>query len=167
MLTFQEARKIAEQFLTRDTGSGDRLLIDDKGIVERPYAWIFPYDSERALAGDTRCALLGNTPIFINKSDGQVSVFGSGFSIDAMIDVYEEENKSWNLQIKTDIYAAADKLSAMKKCLKLTRGQIAELKATKARVVDSGAERRLNDMLALLQKRGVDGEVVYNETPLA
>ena len=95
MITFQEARKIAEAEINKyQTLGDDSLIIIDNQTIEKDYAWIFPYTSKKYWeTNDVNYAIGGNGPLFISKFDGQISKYRTGLSIEEMIDEYEEKNK--------------------------------------------------------------------------
>ena len=161
MLSFQQAKEIAEKTI-QDWPDifDDTLIIIDREIIETPYAWIFPYTSKRWLEGDDNYAILGNAPLFIAKQDGRISTFSTAFSVDKMIDEYEEKNRCWCLKLTTDIYSETKKLLTLKNILEATQNEILELKTKGSLVVDSGAKRRLERLADLLKKHGIDNEII-------
>lgn len=100
MLQFQQARQIAElEIKNHWTIPNDSPVIVDKETIEKPYAWIFFYNSKHWLeTGDFNYAIAGNSPLFVAKTNGHVSKFGTGYSVDEMIDKYEEQNRIWSLE---------------------------------------------------------------------
>jgi len=162
MLSFEEARAIAERMLIDDEeydDENDRIVIPEKSIVEIPHAWIFHYTTKGALAGNIMYALGGNSPLFLDKKDGRVSRYPTSLSTERMIHAYEEENKCWQLRLTTDVYASAQKMMVLKNCMQLTQAALIKLKANKAQVLDSGANSRLEEMAGVLIKEGIACEV--------
>lgn len=160
MLSFQQAKEIAEKIIeTYHCPEDDKLVIIDSRIIEKPYAWIFPYTSKRWLEGDINYALGGNCPLFIDKRDGRISMFRTGLSIEGMIDEYEEQNKVWYLKISGSVYSDLQKLYALKNVLKLTQIELTELKINGAVIIDKGAQRRLNNLTDLLKRSGIESEI--------
>ena len=159
MVTFQKAREIVEKTIQRHlVGPDDKLIIIDDQIIEKPYAWIFPYTSQRCLA-DPNIGLGGNSPIFVNKEDGKTSSFRSGLSIDGMIEEYEEQNRIWQLRVSPEIYSDAKKLLALKGLLNISQQELNQLKINNAVTVAVGAKSRLDRLAGLMKLSGIDGEV--------
>ena len=75
MITFQQARQIAEAEIGNyQFSDNDFLIIIDELTIEKEYAWIFSYTSKRYWeTNDFMHAIAGNGPLFVSKSNGQVS----------------------------------------------------------------------------------------------
>ena len=167
MISFPQAREIAENIIqSQDYRTDDKLIIVDSQIIERPYAWIFPYTSKRWLEGDFNYAISGNGPLFIDKRDGRNSTFCTGLSVEGMIDEYEEQNKTWSLRISTAIYSDVEKLHALKAHLNLEQKEIAKLKSKNIDVVCAGSRTRLNKLAALLGTCEINSEIVLTDGDL-
>jgi len=165
MLSFQQAKEIAEKSIQGQRHPSDaKLIIVDSDIIEKPYAWIFPYSTKQWLEGDINYALGGNAPLFIDKQDGRISTFRTGLSIDGMIDEYEEQNKVWCLKITPDIYSNTEKLLVLKNVLKFSQSEIMRLKENNSEVVTTGSKRRLEDLAFLLGNSGIANEIVLTKT---
>jgi hypothetical protein len=145
MITFQKARQIAETAINRQqTLNDDRLIIIDEQIIEKDYAWIFPYTSKVFWeTNDINYAVGGNGPLFVSKVDGKISNYRTGLSIEGMIDEYEEENKIWHLTLTDDIFKDTNKTLAFRETLGLTIPEIAKLKKFYTTAFESGARTRL------------------------
>jgi hypothetical protein len=164
MITFQQAREIAENIIiSNHYRSDDKLIIVDDQIIEKPYAWIFPYTSKRWSEGDSNFAIGGNAPLFVNKQDGKVSTFRTGLSIEGMINEFEEQNKIWFLRISISVYSGIKKLHALKGHLNLTHEKLAEFKSKNTEIVDMGAKTRLEDVAGLLKSRDISSEIIINK----
>lgn len=88
MLSYHQARAIAESKIQQWRHPDDQLVIVENKIIEKPYAWIFPYTSKKFLeTGDYRYALGGNSPLFIDKLDGRISTFRASI-IEAAIQIH-------------------------------------------------------------------------------
>jgi len=160
MITFQKAREIAEKVIqSHPYMSDDKLVILDDQILEKPYAWIFPYTSERWLKGDLNFAIGGNSPIFVDKEDGKISTFRSGLSIEGMIEEYEEKNKLWELRVSSETYSDLKKLSALKAHLNIIQAELHLLKTNNVIIVAVGGKSRLDQLAELMKLSGIDGEV--------
>jgi hypothetical protein len=159
MITFQEAKKIAEGELIKlyfsDT---DSLIIIDNEIIEKEYAWIFPYTSKKFYeTKDFMHAIGGNGPLFISKTDGKVSRYRTGLNIDGMIDEYEEENKVWTLFIADNTFADTQKSLAVKTILGLTNSQFVDLKTKK--YFQTGSIRRLSNIQQQLSTKNIQSDI--------
>ena len=145
MITFQEARQIAEAEINKQqTLVNDSLIIIDDQIMEKEYAWIFPYTSKKNWeTNDINHAIGGNGPLFVSKLDGQISIYRTGLSIEGMIDEYEEDNKIWSLTLTDDIFTDTNKTLAFRQTLGLTIPEIADFKKNTTTAFESGARTRL------------------------
>lgn len=162
MLSFEQAKSIAEKLLEISPDSNDKsdIVIIKKYIVEKPYAWVFPYNTRGALEGDIQYALVGNSPIFVDKRDGTISRFPTYLSMEGMIDAYEEEHKSWHLKLATNIYSETSKLLSLKRLLNLSQSELAVLKAKEEFILDKGAQKRLKKLSKLLSQHGINTKVL-------
>jgi Immunity protein 35 len=161
MISFQQAIEIAEKTIQNEDGSpDDTLIIVENKIIEKPYAWIFPYTSKRWLEGDFNYAIAGNAPLFVDKQDGRISTFRTGLSMEGMIDEYEEQNNAWSLKISTAVYSNTENLLALKGHLKMTQKEITALKGINTAIVGQGAKKRLEKLADVLKTSGIDSEVV-------
>ena len=145
MITFQEARQIAETAINKQQAlDDDILIIIDEQIIEKDYAWIFPYTSKKLWeTNDINHAIGGNGPLFVSKLDGQISIYRTGLSIEGMIDEYEEDNKIWSLTLTDDIFTDTNKTLAFRQTLGLTIPEIADFKKNTTTAFESGARTRL------------------------
>jgi hypothetical protein len=101
MLTFQEAKQIAEAYINQQClADNDSLRINEGGVVEKEYAWIFPYTSKKYWkTKDMNYSIAGNGPLFVSKLDGQLSTYRTGLSFGGMINEHEEKNNVWILSL--------------------------------------------------------------------
>ena len=89
MLTQEEARAIALTRISAICGGDSCALIDSK-TLERPYGWVFFYQSRRYLeTGDPSEALAGNAPLIVNRQTGQVIETGTAHSVHYYLTQYE------------------------------------------------------------------------------
>ena len=162
MLSFEQARNIAEKLLeiSPDSNNKSDIVIIEKHIVEKPYAWVFPYTTRGELEGDILYALAGNSPVFIDKRDGTISRFPTYLTMEGMIDAYEEQYKSWNLKLTTNIHSEISKLLVLKRLLNLSQSEIAALKSKEELILDSGAQKRLKKLSKLLFQHGINTKVL-------
>jgi hypothetical protein len=169
MLSFQEAKAIVEELLLSLNDSKDEndwLIIVEQNIVEIPYAWIFPYDKKGSVPGDWRHFSGSNSPFFIDKKDGRVSQFSSGYFVDQMIDLYEEENKCWRLEITPDTYTSGRKRRSLEDHLQLMHKDVFRMKVGGITILDSGSKKRLDEMAAILNEDGIETSVTLREIPV-
>jgi hypothetical protein len=88
----QEARNLAEQYLTRLSLSPPlELAIADEFTRETDFGWIFFYDSKRHLeTGDFGDAIAGNGPLIVDRRDGSVTSTATAFPIEVSIERYRK-----------------------------------------------------------------------------
>jgi hypothetical protein len=165
MITFQEARQIAEVEINKyQTLNNDSLIIVDDQTIEKEYAWIFPYTSKKYLeTNDINYAIGGNGPLFISKLDGQVYAYRTGLSIEGMIDEHEEKNRLWTLTIANDI-SDTTLLVVLKKALGWTQEQLTDFKKGKDKALDRGSRKRLEQIQSLLNSSNIKTDVTLTKT---
>ncbi len=80
MIDKQQAQHIALTFIKSQYSSHEEIVILDKGTIERPYGWIFFYDSAKYLkTQDMLDGLFDNNPVVVLKADGRaLSLRGGG-----------------------------------------------------------------------------------------
>jgi hypothetical protein len=84
------ARSLIEQMEASDPQ--DRLVLVDASTIERPFGWVFFYDSARHMkTGDDRHRVFGNAPIIVDKRNGSAHFTGTCFPIEYYIKAYEHE----------------------------------------------------------------------------
>jgi hypothetical protein len=72
------------------------LALQQDRTMDTSFGWVFFYDSFRYLeTGDRRFAAIGNSPLMIDRRDGNVYVAGTARPIDFYIREYE---RSQNLK---------------------------------------------------------------------
>lgn len=125
-------------------------------IIEKTYAWIFPYTSKKYWeTGDKQYTIGGNSPLFISKKTGQISTYRSGLSIEAMLDRYEEENTIWTLLILNDQHLDIKNILLLKNIMGWTQGELNAFKKDKNMILDTGSARRLS----IIQERLTANEI--------
>ena len=88
MLTFQKAETLAKTWV--DVISEGEAAIMPEQTMDRPYGWVFFYQSKSYIArGDSLDALLGNAPIIVNKWTGEIKVTGTGRPVEEFLAEYE------------------------------------------------------------------------------
>ena len=75
----EEARAaVMECLQRREIGGPENLIIIDSSTIEKPYGWIFSYNSRRYLeTGDIRYMVLGGGPIVVIAATGEIIELGS------------------------------------------------------------------------------------------
>ena len=165
MITFQEARQIAEAEINKhQTLANDSLIIIDNQTIEKEYAWIFPYTSKKYWeTNDINHAIGGNGPLFISKLDGQVYTYRTGLSIEEMIDEHEEKNRLWTLSMANNI-SDTSLLLILKKALGWTQEQLTGFKNGKDKALDHGSKKRLEQIQSLLSSSDIKTNITLTKT---
>ena len=88
MMTYQQARELAQRWLAEQASQPDPLLehlgiaqservLIDEATREESFGWVFFYQSKKYLeTGDFRHALAGNAPLIITRT-GELHVTGT------------------------------------------------------------------------------------------
>lgn len=78
-MTRDEARAaVVEQVHRRGVGGADGIAIIESETVEKPYGWIFFYNSRRYLeSGDLMCSLVGQGPVVVVAATSEIIELGS------------------------------------------------------------------------------------------
>ena|SRR5687767_6959966 len=78
MLTKEQALKLVSEKLRQMSPEDDEFVVVETGTMEKPYGWIFFYNSKTYLeTEEIRYALAGNGPVIVNKHDGSIEFFGT------------------------------------------------------------------------------------------
>lgn len=159
MLTCQEARKIAEaQLNTSSYCLNGELIIIESAIIEKEYAWIFPYTSKLFFeTKDIRFAIGGNSPLFISKKDGSVSTYRTGLSIEGMIDEHEETHQLWNLILTETEPLSSRDLLVLKTIISFTNADLLIVK--KSKLLLKGSKRHLLRVQQQLSVHNISSEI--------
>ncbi|GLY85572.1 YrhB domain-containing protein [Actinoallomurus iriomotensis] len=92
-MTRDDAVRIAQEFLDR-TYRRDRghpaVAIAESATVEKPYGWLFVYDTAEALRTGGP-GLTGNGPLLVRREDGKIVEFSSFYTSESALDAYEED----------------------------------------------------------------------------
>jgi hypothetical protein len=85
MIDYQQARQIA-----LDRIGHDCALYEDS-ILEKPYGWVFSFNSRRFLeTGDVGDMLVGSAGFVVERENGRVFGFGSAYPLEVWIANYEK-----------------------------------------------------------------------------
>ena len=94
MLTKEEALKLVLAKLQRMSPPDDPFVIIEDYTIERPFGWVFFYNSKKFLeTGIFRYRLLGNGPIIVNKATGTIESCGTGETTEETIENYEKKTR--------------------------------------------------------------------------
>ena len=91
MITLEEARSLVEAEITDGDRPGpDGAIVLDEATLERPWGWVFFYESRRFYeTGDDSYCLLGNAPLIVERRSGRVLTTGTAQSIEFYLENYE------------------------------------------------------------------------------
>ena len=85
MLSYTKAQKLAETWVELTTeGACEISQVEDK-----PYGWIFYFISKDYDPNDVSIPMAGNTPIIIDRVDGEIRVTGTAYPAEHYIKEYE------------------------------------------------------------------------------
>ena len=87
MITKIVAQDIANKYLANlETELGVNLKLIDYETIEKPFGWVFFYNSKKYLeTGELREMLAGNAPFIVDKSNGEIKETGTEKPIDEYI----------------------------------------------------------------------------------
>jgi hypothetical protein len=92
-MTKEEARRLVEHELSRwpdGEVTGDSLLILDERTLEKPWGWVFFYNTGRFIeTGDSLYALAGNAPYLVERATGRLLPTGTAYPLDHYLAAYE------------------------------------------------------------------------------
>ena len=89
MLTRDDAKRLVEARLASDAGSEDFVVVESS-IIERPFGWIFFYNTREFLETDNfSSALAGNAPYIVNRFTGALVATGTAHPIEHYLSAYE------------------------------------------------------------------------------
>jgi hypothetical protein len=89
MLTLQDAQRLVEADL-RANDDFDDWIVAKSFTIERPFGWVFFYNSRAYLeGGELSSALAGNAPYIVNRHTGEVTTTGTAFPVEHYVDEYE------------------------------------------------------------------------------
>ena len=86
MFTFKQAEELAKAWVKITTDDSCEISqIDDK-----PYGWIFHYQSKNFDPDDISTHVLGNAPIIVDRVNGEIAVTGTANPLEHYVKEYEE-----------------------------------------------------------------------------
>jgi hypothetical protein len=90
MFTKAEALEAVSKKLEQMSTSSDPFVVVEKSTIERPFGWVFFYNSKKFLdTGISRYRLAGNGPVIVNKITRTVEFYGSNKPPEELIEDYE------------------------------------------------------------------------------
>ena len=90
MLDRAAAKALVSKQLMERSPADDLWVVVDENTIERPFGWVFFYNSEKFLAsGETMYRLAGNGPVIVNKRTGAIEFFGSLQTVEVVVANYE------------------------------------------------------------------------------
>jgi len=91
MTTRAEARALVDAFIANDDlPEGDVAIVLDEETLEKPWGWVFFYDSRRfAETGDLLSCLGGNAPLIVERTSGRLLETGTAQDIGFYLSNYE------------------------------------------------------------------------------
>ena len=82
---------VIHQLCRRSVGGPEGIAIIDSETVEKPYGWIFFYNSRRYVeSGELVYALVGQGPVVVVAETGEVIELGSAYAADVAIKQLED-----------------------------------------------------------------------------
>ena len=91
MYTVEQAKQKVSEYVNSKKEYGDDYELVVSLSQEKPYGWIFSYQTKEYLeTDDFRKAVLGNVPILFEKDTGELIPLGIAPSVDYFIDLYEK-----------------------------------------------------------------------------
>ncbi len=98
MLTKPEALELVSKKLLQMSTSDDPFVVVDTDTIERPFGWVFFYNSKKFLeTGEFTFRLAGNGPVIVDKHGGTVEFFGVSRP---PLEIVEEYERKWAQQNK-------------------------------------------------------------------
>ena len=166
MLTHDEARDIVDRELQSCVlPNGDDLVVLDEHTIEKPWGWVFFYQSRRFRdTGDFGYLLAGNAPYIVNRHDASIHVTGTAQPIECYIDEYEEnletKSKRWALHVAVE--SSITNLKSIRQALGYNLAKITEIKSQIPGIICTGARSTLQPMCSSLNDHGVAAEIIEN-----
>ncbi len=82
---------VAEKLTTMTTADNPFAIVDAH-TIEKPFGWVFFYNSKKFLeTGQFSDSLAGNGPIIVNKNDATIELCGTAQPVSELIERYERK----------------------------------------------------------------------------
>jgi hypothetical protein len=93
MINREQAIEIARAYVSELKWPGiQEMIIYDRGIIERPFGWVFHYNSRAFIeTGDFHDDAIGNAPIIVDRTDGSVHLTGTAYPLEYYFEKYERQ----------------------------------------------------------------------------
>jgi hypothetical protein len=85
MLTYIKARKLAETWIELTTDG----LCEIFSVEDKPYGWVFYFNSKDFDPNDISTHIGGNAPIIVDRVDGEIKITGTAHPIEHYLKEYE------------------------------------------------------------------------------
>jgi hypothetical protein len=95
MLPYTKARKLAETWIELTTDG----LCELSSVEDKPYGWVFYYNSKDFDPNDISTHMAGNAPIIIDRVDGELRVTGTAHPTEYYLKKYEATLPEARLQM--------------------------------------------------------------------
>lgn len=91
MINLADAKTIVRSYLEKvGRQAGEQLEIVETETIERPFGWVFFYNSRKYLRTKNFSDMLaGNAPLIVNRETGDLHVTGTAHPIEHYIAEYE------------------------------------------------------------------------------
>lgn len=88
MLSRAEALDLVIAYLEARSEAGELAVLEDE-TLEYEFGWVFFYNSEAYVrSGDFRDALVGNAPIIVDRSSGELLETGTAEPIEVYVEAF-------------------------------------------------------------------------------
>jgi hypothetical protein len=113
VVTLEEARSLVEAAIADgDPPRDDIPVVLDKETIERPWGWIFFYQSRHFVeTGDFSSFLVGNAPLIVERSSGRLIPTGTAHPVEFYLRNYEATGDP-HLQLGREIELSASTSNA-------------------------------------------------------
>jgi len=165
MITYNEARTIAEAeiYKLNQANYGIKVALLEN-FEETAFLWIFFFQSEEFIkTGNINYLVGGNSPFLISKLDGTIYQYSTGYSVEQMIELYEDENNCWQLILTDESLKDSKKLSILRQTLDWTMSELNEHRKQNNLILKSGNQKKLLAIQQTLQTSVIMTEIKVNE----
>lgn len=83
-------RAVSDHLSKLEKVVGEPLALIENETIEKPFGWIFFYNSKKYTdTGDIKYMLAGNAPIILDKNTGKIHETGTAYPVEYYIEEYE------------------------------------------------------------------------------